>query len=45
MSSPLAQLQPRNVDAASNEAIADWHYWIAMVYPHAISFSRNASVI
>jgi hypothetical protein len=26
---PLSQLQPHDVDAATAEAIADWHYWLA----------------
>ena len=26
---PLAQLQPINVDADTQEAIEDWHYWVA----------------
>jgi hypothetical protein len=29
---PLAQLRPRKVDAATEEAIEDWHYWVAMGY-------------
>ena len=29
---PLAQLRPRKVDAATKEAIEDWHYWVAMGY-------------
>lgn len=26
---PLAQLQPLEVDEDTQEAIADWHYWVA----------------
>jgi len=29
---PLSQLEPRNVDAATAEAIADWQYWRSMGY-------------
>jgi len=29
---PLAQLKPRGADAATSEAIADWHYWVARRY-------------
>ena len=29
---PLAQLQPINVDADTQEAIEDWHYWVARGY-------------
>ena len=29
---PLAQLQPTNVDADTQEAIEDWHYWVARGY-------------
>jgi len=31
---PLAQLRPRKVDAATKEAIEDWHYWVAMGYQY-----------
>ena len=31
---PLAQLQPRNLDAATKEAIEDWHYWVGMGYQY-----------
>jgi len=29
---PLAQLRPRNVDAATKQAIEDWLYWVGMGY-------------
>jgi Calcium binding len=29
---PLSQLQPCDVDTATAEAIADWHYWWTMGY-------------
>ncbi len=29
---PLAQLAPTTGDAATKEAIADWHYWVARGY-------------
>lgn len=29
---PLAQLQPLDVDEDTQEAIADWHYWVARGY-------------
>ena len=29
---PLAQLQPLEVDEDTQEAIADWHYWVARGY-------------
>lgn len=29
---PLAQLQPLDVDAGTQEAIADWHYWVGRGY-------------
>jgi hypothetical protein len=29
---PLAQLKPRGADAETNEAVADWHYWVAHGY-------------
>ena len=29
---PLAQLQPIDVDEHSEEAVADWHYWVARGY-------------
>ena len=29
---PLAQLKPRGADAATREAVADWHYWVGMGY-------------
>jgi hypothetical protein len=29
---PLAQLQPLDIDEDSEEAIADWHYWLARGY-------------
>lgn len=29
---PLAQLQPINVDSDTQEAIEDWHYWVARGY-------------
>jgi len=29
---PLAQLKPRGTDAASREAVGDWHYWVARGY-------------
>ena len=32
LSVPLAQLRPRKVDAATKQAIDDWHYWIGMGY-------------
>lgn len=31
---PLVQLRPRKVDAATNGAIEDWHYWMAMGYQY-----------
>ena len=31
---PLAQLQARTVDAATKEAIDDWHYWVGMGYQY-----------
>jgi Calcium binding len=31
---PLAQLRPRKVDAATKQAIEDWHYWVAMGYQY-----------
>ncbi|MGD9100970.1 MAG: calcium-binding protein [Anaerolineae bacterium] len=29
---PLAQLQPLDVDEGTQQAIADWHYWVARGY-------------
>jgi hypothetical protein len=29
---PLAQLEPSNVDDSTQEAIADWHYWVRRGY-------------
>jgi hypothetical protein len=29
---PLVQLQPLEVDEDTQEAIADWHYWVARGY-------------
>jgi len=29
---PLVQLQPLDVDEATEEAIADWHYWVGRGY-------------
>lgn len=29
---PLAQLQPLDVDESTQEAIADWHYWVERGY-------------
>jgi len=29
---PLAQLQPLEVDEETQEAVADWHYWVARGY-------------
>jgi hypothetical protein len=29
---PLVQLQPMNVDEQSQEAVEDWHYWVARGY-------------
>jgi len=29
---PLAQLEPMNVDELTQEAIADWHYWVKRGY-------------
>jgi calcium binding protein len=29
---PLAQLQAINVDSVTQEAIEDWHYWVARGY-------------
>ena len=29
---PLAQLQPISVDEETQEAVADWHYWVARGY-------------
>lgn len=29
---PLAQLQPLDVDPDTEEAVADWHYWVARGY-------------
>ena len=29
---PLAQLQPLDVDEATEEAVADWHYWVGRGY-------------
>jgi hypothetical protein len=29
---PLAQLQPITVDADTQEAIEDWHYWVSRGY-------------
>jgi hypothetical protein len=38
---PLAQLRPRKVDAATKEAIEDWHYWIPDVAePHLSTLRR-----
>jgi hypothetical protein len=31
---PLAQLRPGNGDAATKQAIEDWHYWVAMGYQY-----------
>jgi hypothetical protein len=28
LSIPLAQLEPFDVDAETEEAVADWHYWV-----------------
>ncbi len=32
MGVPLAQILAIKADAETNEAIADWHYWVAMGY-------------
>jgi hypothetical protein len=32
MAVPLSQLLPIKGDKATNEAIADWHYWVAQGY-------------
>jgi hypothetical protein len=29
---PLAQLEPMNADAKTQEAVADWHYWVKRGY-------------
>lgn len=29
MAIPLSQLQPVDPDSSANEAIGDWHYWLA----------------
>ena len=29
---PLSQLEPRDVDATTREAVGDWHYWTARGY-------------
>ena len=29
---PLAQLQPIQADKATEQAVADWHYWVARGY-------------
>ncbi len=29
---PLAQLEPVDVDELTQEAIADWHYWVRREY-------------
>ena len=29
---PLSQLEPREVDATTREAVGDWHYWMARGY-------------
>lgn len=29
---PLSQLEPREVDATTREAVGDWHYWTARGY-------------
>jgi hypothetical protein len=29
---PLAQLQPLDVDEKTQEAVADWHYWVGRGY-------------
>ena len=29
---PLMQLTPQDVDEESEEAVADWHYWVARGY-------------
>ena len=29
---PLAQLKPRRADRETNEAVADWHYWVSHGY-------------
>lgn len=31
-SARLSEIQPLNIDSATEEAIADWHYWIARGY-------------
>ncbi len=32
---PLAQLRPaRGVDAATKQAVEDWHYWVGMGYSY-----------
>lgn len=32
MAVPLSQLEATNSDESSNEAIGDWHYWVAHGY-------------
>jgi hypothetical protein len=32
MAVPLSQLQPIKGNKATNEAITDWHYWVAQGY-------------
>ena len=32
MAVPLSQLQPLAVDPPTNEAVADWHYWVGRGY-------------
>jgi hypothetical protein len=32
MAVPLSQLEPINPDESTEEAIADWHYWVAQGY-------------
>lgn len=29
---PLAQLEPMQIDAATRQAIKDWHYWVERAY-------------
>lgn len=31
---PLEQIRPRNVNAATKQAIEDWQYWVAMGYQY-----------
>jgi hypothetical protein len=32
MAVPLSQLEPLAVDTSTNEAVADWHYWVGRGY-------------